>query len=77
MRLQVCAPCLDDFPLQEAYQLAISAFVLVLEDSSAFQSRGEMPLGFMARSGLIDSLMFAEVRSRFRHPLFASESSDT
>lgn len=39
----------------------IPAFVSFLQDNSAYQS-SEMPLGFMARSGLIDSLMFAEVR---------------
>jgi hypothetical protein len=38
----------------------IPAFVSFLQDNAAYQS-SEMPLGFMARSGLIDSLMFAEV----------------
>jgi hypothetical protein len=35
------------------------AFVSFLLDSAPFTA-SEMPLGFMARSGLIDSLMFAE-----------------
>jgi hypothetical protein len=44
-----------------------AAFVSFLQDSSAFQSRN-MPLGFMARSGLIDSLMFAEVCRLKKNP---------
>ena len=52
-------------------QYVIAAFVLFLQESSAFQSR-EMPLGFMARSGLIDSLMFAEVR--FAHSVLGRPS---
>ena len=58
-------------PAASELQCVIAAFVLFLQESSAFQSR-EMPLGFMARSGLIDSLMFAEVR--FAHSVLGRPS---
>jgi hypothetical protein len=48
-------------------KLETEAFTSFLQESCAANpatiQRG-MPLGFMARSGLIDSLMFAEVRSK-------------
>jgi hypothetical protein len=57
VRVEYDPPSLHD----ESFQFFIPAFVSFLQDNSAYQS-SEMPLGFMARSGLIDSLMFAEVR---------------
>ncbi len=58
-RFVLTPPC---FPWVVDFFCDVAAFVSFLQDSAAFSSSA-MPLGFMARSGLIDSLMFAEVCS--------------